>query len=92
MGTGARTVALHVATWAGWLALLVSMTPWAQAVGFEMGRLGIAVGPTGSIILTLHRISVPVAQVFEVGRQAGRREAMAEPQPGERRLRVVEDA
>lgn len=82
------TQLLMVAAVAGWTALFWSMTPWAPAFDFEMGRLGVAVGPTCSVVLTLRRLALPILEVYEAGRLAGRREV--ELRPERRRLRVVD--
>jgi hypothetical protein len=83
---------LHAASVAGWLMLLWSVVPipTPEAIGdFNLGRIGIAVGPTCSVILALRRLTLPVAHVFEAGRRAGLEEA--ESRPEGRHLRVVDD-
>ena len=81
---------LHVAAMAGWLLLLWSVVPVEAPISdFNMGRIGIAVGPTCSVILALRRLTLPVAQVFEAGRKIGREEAQLRPQG--RHLRVVDE-
>ena len=87
MGRLGRLAALRVVTVVGWLALLVSMAPTLD-VAFELGRLGIAVGPTGSIILALRRMTLPVVEVFEAGRECGKREVSGLAEV--RHLRVVD--
>lgn len=79
-------IAWRVATAIGWLALLCSLVG-LHTWSFELGRLGIAVGPTGSIILALRRMALPVVEVFEAGRAVGRRESSAPERP---HLRVVD--
>ncbi len=83
---GSGTVALRVICVAAWLALVASMVIPKGELAFEMGRMGVAVGPTCSIVLALRRLTLPVTQVFEVGRRVGREESASE-RP---RLRVVE--
>lgn len=78
---------LQLAAVAGWLALLVSMTPWGDPFGFELGRAGIALGPTCSVVLALRRLALPVLDVFEAGRALGRHEASPPQRP---HLRVVD--
>ena len=87
-GQQARHRALIAATWIGWLALLVSIAIPPDLFAFNLGRLGIAVGPTGSIVLALQHVKLPVMQVFEAGRQCGRSEAASGPERP--RLRVVD--
>lgn len=67
-------LALRVVTVVGWLALLFSVIPGGP-IDFELGRIGIAVGPTGSIILALRKLNLPADMVFEAGRQVGKAEA-----------------
>ena len=89
MGSQSRaSTLLTAAAIVGWAALFWSMTPWAPAFDFEMGRLGVAVGPTCSVVLTLRRLALPILEVYEAGRLAGRREV--ELRPERRRLRVVD--
>ena len=81
---------LQASALAGWLMLVWSMLPLPSPMSdFNMGRLGVAVGPTFSIILALRRLTLPVAQVFEAGRKIGREEA--ELRPNGRHLRVVDE-
>lgn len=83
-----RLDVLRLVTIVGWAALMVSMVPAIDAIGFELGRWGVAVGPTGSIILALRKMTMPIVEVFEAGRQCGRREASVSPERP--RLRVVD--
>lgn len=81
---------LLAAATTGWVALAWSIAPWDVGWNdFDMGRFGMTVGPTCSVVLALRRMTLPVVEVYEAGRRCGRGEAGAVPRG--RHLRAVDD-
>lgn len=67
-----RRATLGAVTTLAWVALVVDATPWWFDLADDLARLLLTVAGVGTVVIGLAAISRPAAEVYELGRQAGR--------------------